>query len=117
VAFHESGNIYVAAGFMGLNVDFDPGPGEDLRSAHGKYDGDIYLSKFGYNGDYIWARTWGGTGPDAGYDVAAGDSQSAYVTGIFDEVVDFDPGPGTDMHLGNGVIDVFLSKFPPDGNW
>jgi hypothetical protein len=117
VAFHLSGVIYVAGCFSGSNIDFDPGPGEDLRSMHGKYWGDTYLSKFDYNGEYLWARTWGGTGPDAAYAVAVGDSQSAYVTGYFDEEVDFDPGPGTDMHICNGGGDTFLCKFLPDGYW
>jgi hypothetical protein len=39
------------------------------------------------------------------------------VTGNFYGTVDFDPGWGIDNHTSNGDDDVFLSKFPPDGNW
>jgi len=35
------------------------------------------------------------------------------VTGEFSGTVDFDPGPGIDIHTSNGDFDVFLSKFTP----
>ena len=115
VAFHDSGNIYVTGIFRGSNIDFDPGPGEDFHSSTAIED--IFLSKFSDDGDFLWARTWGGTGPDYGRGVAVNSSQNAYVTGYFGDQVDFDPGPGTNMHTSNGSFDAFLSKFPPDGNW
>ena len=63
------------------------------------------------------------TQPDAtshgnfGYAVAIDGSSNAYVTGHYNYIVDFDPGPGVDEHTYYGHDDIFLIKFPPDGNW
>ncbi|MFH1676295.1 MAG: SBBP repeat-containing protein, partial [bacterium] len=43
-----------------------------------------------------WARTWGGSSNDEGYDVAVDGSGNAYVAGKFVGTVDFDPGPGVE---------------------
>ena len=58
VAIDGSGNVYVTGYFFGT-VDFDPGEGEDAHSAFGL---DVVLSKFDSNGNFQWARTWGGAG-------------------------------------------------------
>jgi hypothetical protein len=79
-------------------------------------DWDIFLSKFGPAGEYVWARTWGGSGDDGGRGAAVYGS-SIFVTGYFNGTADFDPGTGVDEHESNGSEDIFLSKFPPDGNW
>ena len=116
VALHDSGNIYVTGPFSGSNIDFDPGPGEDLHSSTGQWFTDVFLSKFTGDGDFLWARTWGGPdGYDFGYGVAVNNSQTAYVTGYYSGPCDFDPGPGEDIHPGGRGV--FLSKFPADGNW
>jgi hypothetical protein len=78
---------------------------------------DIFLTKYDSGGNFVWARTWGGTGDDVGSQVAADGSGNAYVTGSFEETVDFDPGPGMDNHVSNGYCDIFLEKLPLDGNW
>jgi hypothetical protein len=114
VAIDGSGNAYITGYFSDI-VDFDPGPGADEHTASG--DEDIYLSKFDSNGEFQWARTWGGGDEDRGFGVAMDGSGNAYITGYFRSTVDFDPGPGEDWHTSNGGFDAFLSKFPPDGNW
>jgi hypothetical protein len=113
-AVDGSGNVYVAGYFWGT-VDFDPGPDVDNHASNGEYD--PFLTKFDSSGNFIWARTWGGTQGDAGYRAAVDGSGNVYVTGSFVGTADFDPGPGIDNHVSNGYGDAFLSKFPPDGNW
>jgi len=114
IAVDGNGNAYVTGFFQGT-ADFDPGPGVKEHTSNGL--ADIFLSKFDSNGDFQWARSWGGGNNDYGNGVAIDGSGNAFVTGGFRENVDFDPGPGVDEHTSNGGHDIFLSKFPPDGNW
>jgi hypothetical protein len=114
VAIDSSGNAYISGIFYDT-VDFDPGPGIDEHTSNGVED--TFLSKLDSNGNFQWARTWGGGELDRGIGVAIDGSGNPYITGFFRSVVDFDPGPGVDMHTSNGNYDAFLSKFPPDGNW
>ena len=109
------GNVYVT-GHFSYTVDFDPGPGEDWHISNG--DSDVFLSKFDSSGNFIWAKTWGGNLWDYGIGVATDGSGNIYVTGMFGETVDFDPGPGEDWHTSTvGGDDVFLSKFDSSGNF
>jgi hypothetical protein len=110
-----NGNVYITGCFSDI-VDFDPGPGINEHTSNGGYY-DIFLSKFDSDGEFQWARTWGGVYKDTGYGVAIDGSGNAYVVGWFNYTADFDPGPSIDLHTSNGEWDAFLSKFPPDGNW
>jgi hypothetical protein len=115
VSVDGSGNVYVTGVFYG-SVDFDPGPGEDNHTSNGGCD--VFLSKLDSSGNFLWARTWGGSsGQNYGNGVAVDVSGNAYVTGYFYGTVDFDPGPGVDNHTSNGWGDVFLSKFDSSGNF
>jgi len=115
VAVDGSGNIYVTGYFEGT-VDFDPGVGTDEHTSNAYYD--IFLSKFNANGDFQWARTWGGDSVDTAYGVAAHSPSDIYVVGYFKETVDFDPGGGTEEYTSDSSSeDVFLSKFDATGNF
>jgi len=120
VAVDLVGNVYVS-GYFGGDVDFDPGPGEDWRTADGL---DAFLSEFGSDGDYVRVLTWGG--PDfiediwhygqAACGVTTDDSRNVYITGNFAGATDLDPGPGFDLHTAEGASDSFVIAFDPDLN-
>jgi hypothetical protein len=114
VAVDSSGSVYITGRFWYI-FDFDPGPGVDEHSSNGYFD--AFLSKLDSEGDFQWVRTWGAESNDEGYGVAVDGSGSVYVTGRFQDTVDFDPGPGVDEHTSNGAIDVFLSKFDSEGGF
>lgn len=85
------GNTYLVSRFA-LTVDFDPGAGVDNHTSNGI--DDIAVTKFNSNGDYLWTKTFGGTGDEdvySGYSDSAGD---LFITGVFGGTVDFDPGDG-----------------------
>jgi hypothetical protein len=109
-----SGNLYVIGGFGGT-VDFDPGTGSDSHTSVG--DEDAYLSKFDSNGNFIWARTWGGSDWESGLGVSIDGAGNVLVTGGFRGTADFDPGSGVDNHISSVQGDTFLSKFDSDGNF
>ncbi len=115
-----AGNVYVAGPFGGT-IDFDPGPGVDEHSAYNAWV-SIFLSKFDSEGNFQWARTWGGVqypGLDIPVGLGSDIDGNTFVTGPFGvgEVsqFDFDPGSGIDEHSSNGYNDVFVSKFNADG--
>jgi len=111
----SSGNVYITGQFWGY-VDFDPGSGTDTRSSAGAFD--VFLLKLDSSGNYLWAKTWGGTGFwDYGHDIAVDDSDNVYTTGWFDDTVDFDPGSGSDWHTADSNQGIFLSKLDSSGNF
>ena len=92
IAVDGAGNVYTS-GYFESTADFDPGPGTtDLTSAGGK---DIFVSKLEGSGNYVWAKSMGGTSDDYGYGIAVDGAGNVYTTGHFNGTVDFDPGPGT----------------------
>jgi hypothetical protein len=114
-------HLYVAGEFAGT-VDFDPDP--LITDTHTSYNGsiDAFLSKFDSSGNFLWAKTWGGSKRDVAYGVGVDSSGNAYVVGPFRDTVDFDPDPvKTDIHASNatsGTVyenNIYLSKFAPDG--
>jgi len=113
VAVDSYGNIYITGSYFGP-VDFNPAGG-GTQPSHGFYE-DVFLSKFNSSGDWQWTKTWGGAYGDDGVSVAVDNSGNIYVTGVFQDIVEFNPDGG-DSQSSNGLADVFLSKFSSGGNW
>lgn len=74
------GNVYMT-GFFSGTVDFDPGAGVANLTSAG--DQDIFISKFDASGNYIWAKSIGGTSQDNGNAIAVDTLGNIYVTGNF----------------------------------
>jgi hypothetical protein len=109
-----SGNSYITGYFLGT-VDFDPGAGtQNLTSAGGN---DIFLAKYDASGNYVWAKSMGGTTDDNGYALALDASGNCYITGYFSTSADFDPGAGTQNLTSAGGNDIFLAKYDASGNY
>ena len=110
----DNGNYVYCGGMFSNSVDFDPGPGTDMHSSNGGYD--AYLVKFDSNGNYIWARTWGGPEDDSAHNIDFDNEGNVYIAGQFRNITDFDPGSLTDNHQSNGDCDSFINKFDSSGN-
>jgi hypothetical protein len=115
VAIDNSGNAYVG-GYFEDAADFDPGPGVDERIASGSIDS--YLCKFDSSGNLQWAKTWGGidNAETGTFRIAADTAGNIYSYGVFENTVDFDPGPGVDEHTAINWFDRFLGKYDENGN-
>jgi hypothetical protein len=57
LAVDESAGVYIGGGFQGT-LDFDPGPGADIRTAPGQAG---FVVKLDGSGNYLWARTSAGS--------------------------------------------------------
>ncbi len=78
-------NIYIA-GYYNGTVSFGP---TNLISAGGY---DIFVSKLNTSGNFVWAKSMGGTGEDQANSVITDSNGNIYTTGYFKLTADFDPG-------------------------
>ena len=110
------GNIYILGTFYGV-VDFDPSVAISNLSSIGGGN-DIFILKLDSNGDYLWAKRFGGNQGDLGKSLVFDLIGNIYVTGsIFSSIADLDPGPGVyNLSFLDG-FDIFVLKLDPLGNF
>jgi hypothetical protein len=105
-----TGDVYVA-GRYGGTVDFDPSPSGTfwLTSAG---DFDAYFMKLDTNGNFQWARSFGGPTTNNGHRIVLDGEGNAYAAGTMRETTDFG-NPGEPMVLEDtspGFSNLFLVK-------
>jgi len=114
IALDNAGNVYASGRYSGT-TDFDPGAGTFNLTSNGGFD--IYLTKLTSAGNFVWAKSMGGTGYDEGFGLSVTNAGEIYLTGFFVQTVDFDPGPGTlNLTASGSNDDVFISRFDTNGN-
>lgn len=123
ITLDASNNIYVVGDFCGTTTNFNPW--DPLHPDwHTNHPGtplffDSFLSKFDSDGNFQWARTWGGEGYDDGPGVAVDGSGNVYVAGMYGSTnIDFDPAGGGAVfpaHDSGALVDAFLSSFTSTG--
>lgn len=125
IAVDGNRNIYTTGSFIGL-VDFDPG--DSVYQYNAAKPQDAFVSKLDADGNFLWAKRFGGPTPQSyddvqSYALALDADGAVYTTGSFQFEVDFDPGPGQHILLGMDPVDsmampgdVFISKLDADGN-
>lgn len=109
-----SGNVYTTGSFR-ESVDFDPGTGSNVLISAGEYD--VFVEVLNSSGNFIWARSFGGTNFDRGNSIAVDASSNVYTSGYFSQAVDFDPGPGNSNYTSAGNEDLFVQKMNAAGNF
>ena len=113
IVIGDNSNIYITGWFTNT-IDFDPGPGVANLSSQG-FD-DAFLLKLDLNGNYQWAKSFGGPAFDKAYNVEITNS-GIYLNGDFRNTVDFDPGPGVFNLSTAGTLDIFVSKLDLNGDF
>ncbi len=102
----SAGNVYTV-GFGNGVLDLDPGPGVDAYDFIG-YRG-AYIQKFDSSGAYLWGKPLTSVGYSATIDDLVVDKQgNVLILGYFSSFTDFDPGSGTQVLGGGGIIHVLL---------
>ncbi|MBK9982043.1 MAG: T9SS type A sorting domain-containing protein [Saprospiraceae bacterium] len=104
----------ITVGFLGGRADIDPGP--DSTFVGGAGEQDIFILKLDPFGNFIWGKSFGGRARDRANTVAVDKDGSIYVSGFFNDTVDFDPGSGLHMLFAEQNADVFILKLDRDGN-
>lgn len=114
LAVDADGNCYVAGHFSGT-ADFDPGAGTENLTSNGSQD--AFIAKLTSNGDYVWAKSLGGTDNDQALSISVDGAGYVYTTGTFSGTADLDPGAGTENLTSNGYQDAFVSKLDANGDF
>lgn len=113
IVLDNTNNLYMTGSYRGT-VDFDAGPGIDTNTATSS--ADIFIIKYGTNGNYLWKKTIGsmagtsGTN-EGGNDIVIDNAGKLYITGYYSGTTDFEPAPFNENTLiSAGSSDIFLMK-------
>lgn len=109
------GNIYLCGYMLGAGIDFNPGAEVHELTSNGSVD--AFIMKLENNGNFKWAYNFGGTGVDLASSVVVNNDTFLYVTGYYENSVDFDPTSGNSLQTSLGSKDVFISKYHTNGNY
>ncbi len=116
IAHDGAGNRFVTGTFTGT-IDLDPGSSTYTAvSANAGQLPDAFILKLDTNGNFIWAKSFGGgiSNISIAYDPNGG----LYVSGTYSGTCDFDPGPNTLPISSNfGSNDVFVTHLDAAGNY
>lgn len=112
-----AGNLYLGGYFSDI-VDLDPGISSYTVSTSPSLVPDGFISKLDPNGNFIWAMQLGNIGAaDAVRDISVDSWGNVYAIGMFQNTVDFDPGPATNILTSAGVGDQFVSIYSTSGSF
>lgn len=109
----DSNFVYVVGHFED-SVDFDPGPGAYFLDSKGSYD--VFILKLDSSGNFVWARSIGGSGWDFSSDLKVLPDGGIVFTGAIRGTADMDPGPAVQNFISNGEEDIFVEKLNSNGN-
>lgn len=123
VAYEEGGqdiaisgaNVYLTGNFEGT-TDFNPAVGTNTLMSNGSLD--MFIAKYDTTGAYQWAISMGSNNKhDYTYALDIDAAENLYVTGGFEETVDFDPSVGTATLASASVNaqDIFVAKYNSSG--
>ncbi|MBI2968101.1 MAG: T9SS type A sorting domain-containing protein [Bacteroidetes bacterium] len=108
IAVTPAGDIFLSGYFNGT-ADFDPGPGSLTLSYSGL--SDIFLARYDTDGNLQWAKSMGSAGSERGNLVSLDSAGYIYLTGNFQNSVDFDPMGGVTNLTSLGNTDLFFAKY------
>ena len=108
----------IIVGYFTGTVNFNPSGTFSLTSNGGR---DIFIASYDRMGNLLWAKSIGGTGDDqANAVVTDGFSYGGfniYLTGSFQNTVNFNPGGTADNLTAQGSGDAFVASFDSTGHF
>ncbi len=117
ITLDSAGNIYTTGNFVDT-VDFDPGIGVyNLISLSTTGGSDMFLYKSDNSGNFIWAKSFGGSGSLGPLSIALDDFGNVLTTGWLLGSVDFDPDTSYFGLVSTVNRDIFISKLDNNGDF
>lgn len=121
------GNVYTC-GFYHGHVDFNPNAGTANLMSATVNSQDIFIAKLDANGNFMWAKSIGGTGyfdilgnlvdaVSTAYQLKLDALGNIYATGSFLGQIDFDPGAGIAQKNATSVQHAFIVKLNQLGHF
>ncbi|MBK7889034.1 MAG: hypothetical protein IPJ86_17595 [Bacteroidetes bacterium] len=110
---NSSGDIILTGSFSGSG-DFNPNAGVYTMTAVAF--SDIFFVKLNALGTFLWSSSLGSAGFDFSQNVCFTSTGEILVVGGFNNVLDFDPGPGTNV-LTPTSMNGYLLKLNSAGNF
>ena len=92
LAIDEFNNIYVVGYFAGT-VDFDQSPGTSLLTSQG--DWDAFVLKLDESGNFIWAKSFGGSNRQFPTEVVCNQNGNIYISGTLSGSTNMDMNGGS----------------------
>lgn len=110
-------NVYSTGIFLD-SMDFDPGVDSFFLSSN-SFEPDIFISKLDSKGNFLWAKQVGGNGMKLAKSIHLDNQGNIIYSGIFTDIVDFDPGISTYELIGSREENNrhFISKLDTSGNF
>jgi hypothetical protein len=110
-----SGNVYVLGTFSN-SVDFNPGTGIFILNSLGGSK-DVFILKLDSLGSFIWAKSFGSPSVDRGLALDIDNFDNVYISGIFQDSINFNPGVNNQTRIAKGFQDSFILKLDSAGNF
>ncbi|HAS40411.1 MAG TPA: hypothetical protein DCS93_08030 [Microscillaceae bacterium] len=110
VTTDNDGNVYVTGSLNGT-IDFDPGT--DIVALTSQGSSDIFVAKYDSNGNYVWAKSFGGEYQDIGTLIKIDKNGNVFISGHFLSTIDF--GVATLTRRGGFGQDTFVAKLNSNG--
>lgn len=114
MARDAQGDLYLTGSFQGT-VDVNTGPGTTHISSYLR--NTAYLVKLGPAGNFLWARTFSGSGNSFGRAIRLFSNGDIALAGHFDGSIDFDPGAGSQVLTSGPFLDIFVLRLDANGNY
>jgi len=117
--FLEGNNYVYIVGDFSHTLDADPSSTStfNLTANPTGDNSDIFIIKLSQSGQFIWAKSLGGSGYDKGASVCKDAGGNMYLTGIFQSSMDSNPGTGINTLTSAGTDDIFVLKLDGAGNF
>ncbi len=114
IANDNSNNIYTVGSYTNLGFDIDFGV--DTYTLGYMGNDDIFILKSNTYGEFLWAKGIGGKRSEKASSVSVDDSGNVYITGTFEDTVDFNPGVGTNILTAVGT-NIYILKLNSNGDF
>lgn len=110
----NSNNVHLIGQFNGT-VDFDPSESTHIRTVgFGIVNG--YIVKFDEEGNFDWMKQLNGTASNWYYGLTNDEGGNVYLSGGFEGVADFNPGPALLTYESTSFSNHFVQKLSSTGN-